>query len=314
MISSIEQIDLAIKRLNEHLRACRLCPRECGVDRMAGELGFCRAGFCAKVFRYGPHFGEEPPLSGSRGSGTVFFSHCTMRCAYCQNHQFSQDGHGKNIQTEQLGEMMLSMQNAGCHNVNLVTATHFLPDVLNALREAYQRGLNLPIVYNTSSYESRETLELLDGIVDIYLADARYSDDKTAAELSEAPDYVSVSREALRQMWRQVGPLRLDDDGLAMSGMIIRLLLLPGYEAQTLRNLEWIAKHLSTEVAVSVMGQYRPTRPVADHPILGKRIAEDEYKHIADFARSLNFETLFIQEPDSEFPDNLFGQKMRGNL
>ncbi len=308
----LNRVERALDNLSENLRYCKLCPRACGVDRTAGKRGFCRAATLAKVFRFAPHPGEEPPISGAKGSGTVFFSHCTMKCVYCQNHRFSQLDEGKQMSAHELCEAFLSLQDAGCHNVNLVTPTHFLPQILKALRLALSTGFDLPIVYNTSSYETADTIAALEGVVDIYLADGRYSDSKLAGEYSEAPDYVARSREALRAMWRQVGPLVFDKNDIAQKGLIIRHLVLPGHLVDTRRVLEWIAANISTDVAVSLMGQYRPAHKAVRHPTLGVCLSPAEYDEALKFAQSLDFETLFTQPPDSDFPDDLFGERMRG--
>ncbi|HUT03427.1 MAG TPA: radical SAM protein [bacterium] len=300
----------ALERLRANLDSCKLCPRACGVDRASGERGYCRAGARAKIFRFGPHVGEEPPVSGTRGSGTVFFAHCTMRCIFCQNYRFSQQDRGKEVSADELRGMFLSLQTAGCHNLNLVTPTHFLPQILEGLSMAQAAGFDLPIVYNTSSYENTDTIESLDGMVDVYLADARYADEHLAHDYSEAADYVARSREALRAMWRQCGPLALDGEGIAQKGLIIRHLVLPGHLKDTSRVLEWIAKSISTDVAVSLMGQYRPMHRAVGHRTLGRRLSLEEYDEALKVASSLDFATLFVQRPDSDFPEKLLGDKM----
>ena len=233
-----------------------------------------------------------------------------MRCIYCQNYRFSQLDEGREMSAHELCEGSLSLQDAGCHNVNLVTPTHFLPQILEALRLALNAGYDLPIVYNTSSYETVDTIESLDGVVDIYLADARYADSVLARNYSGAPDYVARSREALKAMWRQVGPLVLDESGTAQKGLTIRHLILPGHLEDTRRVLEWIAANISTDVAVSLMGQYRPAHNAMRHPTLGRCLSKEEYDQALKIAQSLDFETLFVQPPDSTFPDHLFGERM----
>ncbi|MBN2208214.1 MAG: radical SAM protein [Candidatus Coatesbacteria bacterium] len=306
-------VERALDKLTENLRSCKLCPRSCGVDRAAGQLGFCRAGPLAKVFRFAPHPGEEPPISGKGGSGTVFFSHCTMMCVYCQNHRFSQHDEGRQMTAQELFQAFLSLQEAGCHNLNLVTPSHFLLQILDAMRLALAAGFDLPIVYNTSSYETPEVVAALDGVVDVYLADARYADAKLAAEYSKTPDYVARSREALKAMWRQVGPLVLDERDIAQKGLIIRHLVLPGRLEDTRRALEWIAAEISTDVAVSLMGQYRPAHEAVRNRTLNRRLSPAEYDEALKVAQSFDFETLFIQPPDSGFPDDLFGERMPGD-
>jgi len=308
----LNHVESALDKLRENLHSCHLCPRSCGVNRESGERGFCRAGALAKVFRSAPHPGEEPPISGDNGSGTVFFSHCTMKCIYCQNYRFSQLDDGKEMSAHELCDVFLKLQKAGCHNLNLVTPTHFLPQILEALGLALKAGFSRPIVYNTSSYEAVDIIRLLDGIVDIYLADARYADPRLARDYSGAPDYVARSREAMRAMWRQVGPLVSDENGIARKGLIIRHLVLPGHTDDTRRVLEWIAENVSTDVTVSLMGQYRPAHGAVRHPVLGRRLSASEYGDALKLAQSFGFETLFVQPPDSGFPDDLFGAQMRG--
>lgn len=309
--SRLSSIRKAIRQLSGSLSVCNLCPRSCRVDRTAGELGFCQAGMSPKVFRFAPHHGEEPPISGTRGSGTVFLSHCTMSCIYCQNWRFSQKHEGREVQPAELCDMMLKLQDAGCHNVNLVTPTHFLPQTLEALELAAAKGFALPIVYNTSSYERVETIEALSGVVDIYLADARYASPDLAHHYSGAPDYVVRSRNALKAMWHQVGPLVVNDDDVAESGLIIRHLALPGHVDDSKRVLEWIATELSGDVAVSLMSQYRPAYEAVGHPSLGRRLSPSEFEQTLEYAKARNFDTLFVQPPDSDFPDDLFGERMK---
>jgi len=307
-------VERASDNLSENLRSCKLCPRSCGADRAAGQLGFCRAGSLAKVFRFAPHPGEEPPISGAKGSGTIFFSHCTMMCVYCQNYRFSQRDEGREVRAHELFHAFLSLKQAGCHNVNLVTPSHFLPQILEAMRLALSAGFDLPIVYNTSSYEALEIIAALNGVVDVYLADARYADANLAGEYSKTPDYVARSRDALKAMWRQVGPLVLDENDIAQKGLIIRHLVLPGHLDDTRRVLEWTAAEISTNVAVSLMGQYRPAHEAVRHRTLNRRLSPAEYDEALKVAQSFDFETLFIQPPDSGFPDDLFGERMPGDF
>ncbi|MBN1592181.1 MAG: radical SAM protein [Candidatus Coatesbacteria bacterium] len=307
----LRRIEEALDHLKENDRDCKLCPRACRVNREAGERGFCRAGIRPKVFRHAAHHGEEPPISGTKGSGTVFFSHCTMRCIYCQNHRFSQLDQGRELSSAELCEVFFDLQDQGCHNINLVTPTQFMPWILEALNLAYGAGLSLPIVYNTSSYETTGLIETLEGIIDIYLADIRYADPVLAREYSNAPDYVARSREALKAMWHATGPLVLDADGIASRGLIIRHLVLPGHSENTRASLNWIAEGLSTDVAVSLMGQYRPAYKALEHQILSRRITAEEYAAAFEIAQELDFETLFIQPSEAEFPDELFGGRMQ---
>ena len=267
-----------IERAYAMLSQCRLCPRECGVDRLRGERGFCQAGAEPIVASWNVHPWEEPPISGTHGSGTIFFSGCTGRCLFCQNYPISQLGVGNTVSVQQLAEMMLELQDRGCHNINLVTPTHFVPQILAALELAIEGGLRLPLVYNTSGYERVETLQLLDGVVDIYLPDAKYADDETARRLSGFVRYVEANRAALREMFRQVGDeLVLDGEGIARRGLIVRHLVLPEGLAGTPEVLRWIAENLSPRVHVSLMDQYFPAHKAVGHPVLGRKITAEEY-------------------------------------
>lgn len=268
------------------LKACNLCPRRCGVDRLSDERGFCRTGRRAVVSSYGPHFGEEDPLVGSRGSGTVFFTHCNLQCCFCQNYEISQGGVGQEIGAEGLAEILLELQREGCHNINLVSPSHVVAQVLEALCLAADAGLRLPIVYNTGGYDLVETLGLLDGIVDIYMPDYKFTRSDVAAALASAPDYPDVVRFALQEMHRQVGDLALDRSGIAFRGLLVRHLVLPGGLAGTKEAMCWISRHLSGETYVNVMDQYRPCGRAWQYPELSRRITSEEYAEALEAARS----------------------------
>lgn len=260
------------------LSPCRLCPRACGVDRLNGQRGVCRVGAQPVVASWTVHPWEEPPISGSRGSGTIFFTGCTGCCMFCQNYPISQLGVGREVSVERLAAMMLELQARGCHNVNFVTPTHFAAAILAALPIAIAGGFRLPLVYNSSGYDAVETLRLLDGIVDVYLPDAKYADDETAKRLSGFLGYVAANRAALQEMYRQVGEeLVLNDEGVAVRGMIVRHLVLPGGLAGTSEVLRWIAANLSPRVHVSLMNQYFPAHRAVGHPLLGRKLTEEEY-------------------------------------
>ena len=268
-----------MEQARERLRHCMLCPRACGVDRLAGEVGYCRSGSAAKVASYNVHMWEEPPISGVGGSGTIFFSNCTARCLFCQNYPISQLGGGKEVSDQRLAEMMLWLQTHGCHNINLVTPTHFVPPILVALEIAARRGLHIPLIYNTSGYDTVDTLRLLDGVVDIYLPDAKYAEDAVAQRISGFRDYVANNRAALREMRRQVGTaLVLDHESIAQRGMIIRHLILPDGLSQTPAVLQWIASNISPRVYVSLMAQYFPAYQACGHHELGRRLTPEEYE------------------------------------
>lgn len=303
----------------EHARElqspCRLCPRGCGAVRARGEKGFCRSGVAAKVFRYGPHFGEEPPLTGSGGSGTVFLSGCTMRCAYCQNYKFSQEGEGAEVSSEELALMFLALKQQGCHNVNWVTPSHFLPQILSALALAAGEGFDLPIVYNTSGYESLETLRILDGCVDIYLADMRYNSPDRAARYSGARDYPVINRAAIREMWEQVGGLATDESGIARKGLIIRHLVLPNDLSGTPEIFRFIAQEISPRAAVSLMSQYTPCHRASRDALLGRPVTEDEFSEGVDALAMYGLENGWIQEwSHAEGEEQFVGAAMEGNV
>ncbi len=279
------------------LEACRVCPRECGVNRLKDDkLGFCRSGLNPVISSVSPHHGEEPPLSGTKGSGTIFFANCNLRCVYCQNYPISQMGNGAERTTGELACQMLWLQEQGCHNVNLVTPTHFVPQILNALGIARERGFNLPIVYNSSGFDSVETLRLLDGIVDIYLPDMRYGDDSAAMQYSVAPAYVEVNRAAVREMFRQVGNLTLDEQGIATRGLIIRHLVLPGGFSGTEGVMKFLAEEISRDVYISLMSQYFPTYKASEHQAINRRINEREYDDAYDIKMKYGLKNGWVQE------------------
>jgi putative pyruvate formate lyase activating enzyme len=257
---------------------CVLCPRNCKVDRAKGQKGFCRAAGELVIASIFPHHGEEPPISGTKGSGTVFFSYCSLRCCFCQNHQISHEGEGEPYTTARLAERMLHLQSLGVHNINLVTPTHFLPWILIALREAARQGLSLPIVWNSSGYESASALKLLKGVVDIFLPDMKYGDDGPAEEYSTAPDYVAVNREAVREMFRQTGPLLVDEEGIAYRGVCIRHLVLPRSRAGSSAVFAFLESAFDpADVSISLMAQYRPLYRAAKHTELCRVITQQEY-------------------------------------
>ncbi len=290
-----------VEAVYDLLAPCRLCPRECGADRLSGEEGFCRSGAQPKVASWTLHPWEEPPISGARGSGTIFFSGCTGRCLFCQNYPISQLGVGNVVTVERLAEMMVELQQRGAHNVNLVTPTHFVPQILAALSLAVEMGLRLPLVYNSSGYESVEVLRLLDGVVDVWLPDAKYATDDVARRLSGFSRYVEHNRAALREMYRQVGDeLLLDGEGIAQRGLIIRHLVLPGGLAGTREVLRWIAKELSPRVHVSLMGQYFPAYRAVGHPLLGRKLTTEEYEDALAAFDEADLERGWRQEHECE--------------
>lgn len=266
-------------------KPCRVCPRKCQVDRAADDRrGFCRVGTRAVVYSFHPHFGEEPPLVGRGGSGTVFFSSCNLACVYCQNWEISQLRLGQEVEPAQLAGMMLRLQAIGCHNVNLVSPTIYVPQILAALPAAIDGGLRLPLVYNTGGYDSLESLRLLEGVVDIYMPDIKYSDERVAGRYSAVKDYYERAKEAVREMHRQVGDLVVED-GIAVRGLIIRHLVLPGGLAGTAEVMRFIATEISRDSYVNIMDQYRPENRALRYPALGRRVTRDEYEEALAAAR-----------------------------
>jgi putative pyruvate formate lyase activating enzyme len=261
-----------------------MCPRNCGVNRLLDETGFCRTGRYALVSSYGPHFGEEPPLVGSRGSGTIFFAGCNLGCIFCQNYDISHLLHGSAVTPQELADLMLELQGRGCHNINLVTPSHVGAQILEALPIANERGLKVPLVYNCGGYDSIDTLKLFDGIIDIYMPDAKYADEKVAMEFSRAPNYPQVMKAALKEMHRQVGDLEMDERGIAVRGMIIRHLVLPNGLAGTQDIMRFIARELSTDSYVNIMEQYHPVYKAYEHSMINRRITRTEYLEALDMA------------------------------
>lgn len=281
-------------RALELLRSCRACPRQCRVNRLDDKFAVCRTGRYATVASYSPHHGEEDCLRGWRGSGTIFLSGCNLRCVFCQNFDISWQVRGSPAPPHQLAAMMLELQACGCHNINFVTPEHVVPQIIEALTFAIEGGLRLPIVYNTSGYDSMESLELLDGIVDIYMPDFKYWDSEMARKYSRAPDYPQVARRVLKEMYRQVGDLVIDEDSLAKRGLLIRHLVMPGDIAGTGEIMRWIAQELSPTTYVNLMGQYYPAGKVmrSEFPEINRRVTPVEYERALDEAWRAGLERL----------------------
>jgi len=288
-----------IRQAYERLSCCTLCPRQCRVNRYHGERGYCGAGDCVKIARFLPHFGEEPPLIGMQGAGTIFFSHCSLKCCYCQNYQISHQSLGQETTVVALARIMCELQEQGCANIDLVTPTQYLPFILDAVRLAAENGLIIPLVYNSSGYESLETLHLLDDIVDIFLPDWKYSTSDLAEELSHAPDYPSVCEEAVREMYYQVGDLVEDPNGLARRGRIVRHLVLPGSLDNTERILRRIAELFPDSIRVSLMSQYVPCYQSELHPGLDRPLTESEYGRAREVLEECGLAECWIQELES---------------
>jgi putative pyruvate formate lyase activating enzyme len=274
-----------VERAMQMFENCRLCPRQCGVNRRNGELGFCRAPAAVMVYSAHPHFGEERSLVGKGGSGTLFFSNCNLRCVFCQNWPIAHEGHGRSVSDERLAAMMLRLQEIGCHNINLVTPTHVMPNILNALQIACRQGLRLPLVYNTSGYERLEMLKILDGVIDIYLPDMKYMDaDKAAQYSSGAADYPIVARRAILEMHRQVGRHRLDRQGVARGGLMIRHLVMPNRVAGTQQFVRWVAQNLPRNTYVNIMHQYHVDYKAFEYPEIWRAITAEEFLEAMDWA------------------------------
>ena len=286
-LALLESGELAARRERalSLLERCRLCPRACGVNRLAGDPGVCRTGRLALVSSAHPHFGEESPLVGTSGSGTVFFAGCNLKCLFCQNYEISHLAAGAEAAANRLAFSMLRLQEAGCHNINLVTPTHVVPQLLEALEIAAKGGLHLPIVYNTGGYDSVEALRLLDGVVDIYMPDVKYLDAAAAARYSDAADYPEVVREAIREMHTQVGNLEISAQGIAVRGLLVRHLVMPGMLEDTARIAAFLAD-VSRDTYVNVMDQYRPEYLAGEHPPLDRPLSRDEWREALRIARA----------------------------
>ncbi len=288
--------------LEDILKDCTLCPRDCHVDRTNDEHGFCRSAYLPVVSSYCAHFGEEPVLSGTRGSGTIFFGNCNMRCVFCQNHQISQPGKSikKNVVSfERLAEIMLELQSMGCHNINFVSPSHFVSQIVKAVEIAALKGLSLPLVYNTNGYDSVKTLKLLDGIISIYLPDIKYSNNNFARQYSKAKDYVRYNRAALIEMKRQVGDLVVDTDGIAAGGLIIRHLVLPNDLSDSQESLKFISEELGQETWLSTMSQYFPAHKAEQYPLLSRSLREREYEKVLEWLDSFGLENGWVQDYSS---------------
>jgi putative pyruvate formate lyase activating enzyme len=284
------------RKLFDSLESCAICPRLCSVNRLENKAGFCRTKKLAKVYSFMAHHGEEPPISGDKGSGTIFFSHCNLGCVYCQNYEFSQLGKGGERTIDQLDKLMLDLQKLGCHNINLVTPTHVLPQILMSLELAILQGLKLPLVYNTSGYELAETIKLLDGIIDIYLADMRYADSAISQRLSKAVDYPQCNRAAIKEMHRQVGQAEFNHAGLMKKGLIIRHLVLPNQCSGTDKIMQFIAEEISEDTYVSLMSQYLPYHQALSFPEINRRLKAQEYAQAKKILEKYNLANGWIQE------------------
>ena len=297
------ELEHRAEELAKRLSSCDICPWECGINRLKGERGFCQSGAQPVISSVCAHRGEEPALSGARGSGTIFFGNCNMRCIYCQNYQISQDFAAQRLNEKDchiLANHMLHLQDVlECHNINLVSPSHFVPQIVKALHEAVSRGLHLPLVYNTGGYDSLDVIKALDGIIDIYLPDIRYASDGTAKELSQIPNYVTNNRQIIQEMYRQVGDLQVDENEVAYRGVIVRHLILPQHLAGSEESLNWLAREVSPTVTISIMSQYYPCHQAIQKPGLSRTITYSEYAEATALLEKLGLDNGWLQEMDA---------------
>lgn len=279
--------------LNSILESCKLCPHECMIDRTKGETGNCRSTNEVIISSVSPHFGEEPPLVGMNGSGTIFFTNCNLSCEYCQNYSISHLGEGRVISIPDLAECMLYLQKLGCHNINLVTPTHYVPQIVNSLTIAVEKGLELPIVYNCGGYESVEILRLLNDIIDIFMPDLKYSDNETAKKYSGIPDYWNVVQNAIKEMHKKVGDLHIKRSGTATRGLLFRHLVLPNKLSGSKAVLDFIVNEISKESYVNIMDQYRPAYLAHNYEEINRCISSDEYYEVIEYAKKIGLHRGF---------------------
>lgn len=284
--------------MNDILKKCNLCPRNCGVNRYE-SVGFCKAGAKIKLAYYSLHQWEEPVISGDNGSGTVFFSHCNLKCIFCQNKKISTGGYGKEITNDRFKDILLELQDKGAHNINLVTPTHYVPQIVEVLSEIRNKELTIPVVYNTSSYENVSTIRLLDGLVDIYLADLKYFDDNLGCKYSNCKDYFEAASSAIDTMYEQVGKFEIVD-GLMKKGVIVRVLVLPGHVDDSKNIIKYLYNKYKDNIIISIMNQYTPMEVIEEYPNLNRKITDEEYDDVIDYACSLGVEMAFIQEGETQ--------------
>jgi putative pyruvate formate lyase activating enzyme len=286
------KLEARVRQACQHLENCDVCPLECGVNRLQGELGVCQTGEFAQVSTYFAHHGEERPISGFRGSGTIFFARCNLRCVFCQNADISQLSFGREVTPQELSEIMLNLQKRGCHNINFVSPSHIVPQILAGVYLAAKKGLNIPLVYNTGGYDSLAMLSLLDEVVDIYMPDMKYGYEDTAWQYSRVRNYPAVNQAAVLEMQQQVGDLMVDEKGIAYQGLLVRHLVLPNGLAGSEKILKFLAEKLSKDVYLNIMAQYHPAHRACEYPDLTRRIHPEEYQEVIALARQLGLERL----------------------
>ncbi len=281
------------------LKSCRLCPRACGVNRTAGNVGYCKAGKEIKIARAALHFWEEPPISGENGSGTVFFSYCNMGCVFCQNYGISHEHHGRTVTEGELAEIFIDLQKNGANNINLVTPTHYVPQIKSALITAKKNGLAVPVVYNCGGYESVEALKILDGLVDIYMPDMKYCSDKYAIKYSNAPGYFVYACEAIEEMYRQTGKNAFDENGLMKSGVLVRHMLMPGMLFDSKKILDYLYESYGDNIYISIMNQYTPMPNAKNFPEINRRVDKKYYETLVDYAEKIGITNAFVQSGEA---------------
>jgi len=284
----------------EELKNCRLCKRNCSINRINGEIGYCRSGLDVKIARASLHLWEEPPLSKGKGSGTVFFTNCNFSCVFCQNYKISQEGFGKDISKDKLSDVFLNLQDKGANNINLVTPTSYVPQIIEALKISKIQGLKIPIVYNTNSYENIETIKSLDGYIDIYLPDIKYYSDKYAVKYSNAPNYFETAKNSVIEMFNQVGDIELSSDGIMKKGVIVRHLMLPGLLFDSKKILDFVYNTFNNRAYLSLMNQYTPFYKSCDYKEIDRKISRKSYDALINYALSIGIEKGFIQEDETQ--------------
>lgn len=288
-----------MREYEELMEHCTICPRRCGVNRLIGQQGFCQAPLLPKAALVSTHNGEEPPISGTKGSGTVFFSHCNMDCLFCQNHSISSEGFGKEISIERLSEVFIEQQNRGLHNINLVSPNHFIPQIRESILLAKEKGLQIPLIYNTNGYESVESLRLLDGLIDIYLPDFKYCDENLARKFSNAPSYFEIAGAAILEMARQVGENKYLENGLLKKGLIVRHLVLPNCYHDSFKVLDWIMVNMGRQTTISLLNQYTPMFRAKEVETLSRRLTTFEYQKVVNYFFAIGLKNGFIQQRSS---------------
>jgi len=288
---NIGKLKLVAEELYESLSSCRLCPRNCSVNRLRGETGFCKSTSILKISSYGPHFGEEPPLVGRFGSGTIFFTNCNLGCIFCQNYDISHFGYGELIKEEDLADVMIFLKRKGCHNINWVTPTHFVPQILKALYIAACKGLDIPVVYNTSGFDSPQVISKLEGLIDVYMPDIKFFDTKACEKYLNISEYPDIVKKIVRIMYDQVGDLVIED-GIAVKGLLIRHLVMPSYVEDSKRILDFIAEEISKNSYVNIMFQYFPHYKAKDFPEIARRPTIKEYMEVVDYAKSIGLRRI----------------------